>query len=569
MNLRRDQSGQAVVFVLVFLGVILLSMAFLFKSGQLTTEKMQLQNGADSAAYTASTLEARAMNFTAYTNRAMVANEVAIGQMVGLLSWADELVAIGEAFELLGGLLDSTIVLAEAGAALNAVGAGFLTAGKTMTAGLLAVAPLATRGISMVNTVYSLSQEIYHLTTILLFTNAIFKSLEDNVPGTPGDYFIKRLRPSKEGAQLSPIGLVALAGHIASYVDGFSSRYALKSAGSSEQNRNGMGRLAATIREGRDAFSSGDTTPNSKGISQDRGWALKGKATASMGIDIKLVRAKITGTFTYGIESVGGSEIRYKKGKNTFIWSGVDTASWEDAIDVIIKPPLVKSYKQHFKLPSLPLAGGAYQANGVEQSLNLDDMPRTLRQYGSPPAYGGAAANKYWGGWSEAGLKIAGKKIQSYPNLQGYRDVDPGKKEGGNILPFTAPFFLIGVIRPMKDIEGQGPQFAAPLDLPYAGEVDGSLGAFAKAEVYHCRPDDISYFRRNDGKTEKDNLFSPFWQARLVKTKNLDRLLGLALQQNVIWLSNEDAKNVPGMKNLKDKLQLWIGKLTALMGVLL
>jgi hypothetical protein len=322
-----------------------------------------------------------------------------------------------------------------------------------------------------------------------------------------------------------------------------------------------MGRLAATIREGRDDFSKGDTTSNSKGIRQDRGWMLKGRATASIGIDLELVRAKMTGTFTYGIESVGGSEIRYKKEKNTFIWSGVDTASWEDAIDVTIKPPRpLKSYKWHFNLPSLPLAGGAYQANSAEQSLNLDDMPRTLRQYGSPPAYGGAAKN--WGGWSEAGLEIAEKKVQSYSNLQGYRDVDPGKKEGSKILPFTAPFFLIGVIRPMKDIEGQGPQFAAPLDLPYAGEIDGSLGAFAKAEVYH-RPE------RKDGKIEKDNLFSPFWQARLVKTKNLDRLLGLALQQNVIWLSNEDAKNVPGMKNLKDKLQLWIGKLTALMGVLL
>lgn len=561
VNLRRDQSGQAAVFVLAFLGVIVLSAVLLFKSGQLTTEKMQLQNGADSAAYTASMLEARAMNFTAYTNRAMVANEVAIGQMVGLLSWADELVAIGETFEVLGDFLDGTVVLAEAGAALNTVGAGFITAGKTMTKALLVVAPLYTRAISGLNMIYSMSQEIYHLTTIVLVTNAIFKSLEDNVPGTPKDFFLKRLwpwpSPDDKGARLSPIGLVALAGHVVSYINGFSTRYALKDAGGSKENLAGMGRLAATIREGRDPFSSGDTA------GKDRSWALKGSATA--GMDIRVFR--LTGTFTYGIESVGGSEIRYKKDKNTFIWSGVDTASWEDSIDLAYKGPVGRTHHKKIRLPSLPLAGGAYQANGSKQSLNAVDMPVTLAQYGSPPAYGRAAEKT--GGWYEAGVRITKNKIPNdpYSNLRGYRDVDPGK-DGSTIMPFTAPFFLIGAIRPLKDIEGQGPQFAAPLDLP-AAQIDDAklypLGAFAKAEVYHCRPDDLDYFHRKDGKSEKNNLFSPFWQARLVKTTNLDRFIGLALQQEIIWLSNEDAEKVPGMETLKD----WAGKLIKKLGDLL
>ena len=569
VNLRRDQSGQATVFVLAFLGVILLSAVFLFKSGQLTTEKMQLQNGADSAAYTASMLEARAMNFTAYTNRAMVANEVAIGQMVGLLSWADELVSIGETFEVLGDFLDGTLVLAEAGAALNTVGAGFITAGETMTKGLLVVAPLYTRAISMLNMIYSVSQEFYHLTTIVLVTNAIFKSLEDNDPGTPGDFFLKRLWPwpasDDKGARLSPIGLVALAGHIVSYINGFSTRYALKDAGGSKENLAGMGRLAATIREGRDPFSRGDAD------GKDRSWTLKGSATAGMNYRI----FRLTGTFTYGIESVGGSEIRYKKDKNTFIWSGVDTASWEDSIDLAYKGPVGRTHHKKIRLPSLPLAGGAYQANGAKQSLNLVDMPQALAQYGSPPAYGRAAEKKI--SWSDAGIRITENKIPNnpYANLRGYRDVDPGKKDGGIILPFSSPFFLVGAIRPMKDIEGQGPQFAAPLDLPSA-QIDDSklypLGAFAKAEVYHCRPHDLgyfppqkSYFQRKDGKFEKDNLFSPFWQARLVKTTNFDRFIGLALQQEIIWLSDEDAEKVPGMEKLKD----WAGKLIKKLGDLL
>ncbi|MDX1518678.1 MAG: pilus assembly protein TadG-related protein, partial [Gammaproteobacteria bacterium] len=79
--------GQAAVFVLLFLGVLTLSLVFVYKAGKVTTERMQVQNAADAVAYSVSTIEARDLNFIAYTNRAMIANEVAIGQMVGLASW--------------------------------------------------------------------------------------------------------------------------------------------------------------------------------------------------------------------------------------------------------------------------------------------------------------------------------------------------------------------------------------------------------------------------------------------------------------------------------------------------
>lgn len=55
----------------------------------MSCEKRQLQNAADATAYNISTLEARDLNFSAYTNRSMVANEVALAQMVSLMSQAD------------------------------------------------------------------------------------------------------------------------------------------------------------------------------------------------------------------------------------------------------------------------------------------------------------------------------------------------------------------------------------------------------------------------------------------------------------------------------------------------
>ena len=59
-----------------------------FSTGQLVTDKMRLLNAADAAAYSAAQWEARSLNYQAYLNRAIVANEVAIAQLVSLRSWS-------------------------------------------------------------------------------------------------------------------------------------------------------------------------------------------------------------------------------------------------------------------------------------------------------------------------------------------------------------------------------------------------------------------------------------------------------------------------------------------------
>lgn len=84
----KKQRGQAAVFVVLFSSILVVSAFAMFKAGKLTSNKMQLQNAADAAAYSMSVVEARDLNFASYMNRAIVANEVAIGQFVGLASWA-------------------------------------------------------------------------------------------------------------------------------------------------------------------------------------------------------------------------------------------------------------------------------------------------------------------------------------------------------------------------------------------------------------------------------------------------------------------------------------------------
>lgn len=72
------------------LGLLIVGLSmlfFMFNTGQVVTEKIRVTNAADAAAYSAGLVEARALNYDAYVNRAMVANEIAIAQAVSFNSW--------------------------------------------------------------------------------------------------------------------------------------------------------------------------------------------------------------------------------------------------------------------------------------------------------------------------------------------------------------------------------------------------------------------------------------------------------------------------------------------------
>lgn len=85
---RRCQQGQALVFGLCLLLLASLLLFFQFSAGQVTAAKLRLLNATDAAAYSAGLWRARAMNYYAYSNRAIIANEVAIAQAATMVSYA-------------------------------------------------------------------------------------------------------------------------------------------------------------------------------------------------------------------------------------------------------------------------------------------------------------------------------------------------------------------------------------------------------------------------------------------------------------------------------------------------
>ena len=87
----KPQKGQSLVAAIALFAVAAVMLFYVFNSGRAVNEKINLVNAADAAAYSGAQVAARSLNFMAYTNRAMIANEVAIGHMFSYQVEADVL----------------------------------------------------------------------------------------------------------------------------------------------------------------------------------------------------------------------------------------------------------------------------------------------------------------------------------------------------------------------------------------------------------------------------------------------------------------------------------------------
>jgi hypothetical protein len=86
MNRFQRQRGQTLVLAmaLIFMGAI--GLFWIFNTGQVSADKQRVTNTADAVAYSSAVWRARSLNFDAYANRAMIANDVAIAQTMTLMS---------------------------------------------------------------------------------------------------------------------------------------------------------------------------------------------------------------------------------------------------------------------------------------------------------------------------------------------------------------------------------------------------------------------------------------------------------------------------------------------------
>ncbi len=550
---RKGQRGQAMVFSLLFIGAVLLGLTFLYKAGKLTSEKMQLQNAADATAFSVSVIEARDLNFAAYLNRAMVANEVAMGQLIGLVSWANHIISVEEFLQMYATLLDSIPIVGNALAGvLRSVGAVFKTVGGVAKAILRPFAQIGIAFISKVNLAYSIAQTVYHLASTGLLISTVLETISLNAPG----------------AKLSDAGTISLITHIITY----HARFA--------KLTNDARFFAAVVRKGRDQFTRArgwkfafiadppgpmgpEDDPNPLGLHLHDDWDV---LTVNVGYSFDI-------EFFMSLDRAGGSELRFTGGKplaKNFNWSAADVTAlnamlrlafeaWAEETVTGAKVSVageavardnrlrlsaelmdIEIFKISVPLPtSAPFSAGTAQAGRTgknaqtmlsmfsQEPLMTPPGPVPLTAYGGAPRYGTAYD---WPALGPPYRVMAENVSQSYPGLPRY--VDAG---GGSLFGIDAPYFLVALVKEIDKVNENEVRTSGRLRLTDRA-ADNEVAAIAKSEVYFARPNDLAQFRRSDGYTETGNSFSPFWQARLAETSDIERMVVMALQQKQIWV---------------------------------
>jgi hypothetical protein len=567
------QRGQAIVFMLLTAGIVVMLGLFILNAGILTSEKMQLQNAADAVVYSVSTVEARDLNFTAYTNRAMVANEIAVAQMVGLMSWAAHFASAGPFMNFyIGPILTAleagtlglatffTVPMRVLIAAVTAVGSGIRAVIQAVTTAIIPV-------VAAINKVYSIAQRSFHLVSFLFSVFSIDEMIRQNA----------------DGAKLSGFGLIALAGHFLTYYgdlppfsNSFVTSYRQDTTGfppqlgpgpTSAEQKAGMERFASLINDSRDPFS----------LDRDGGWSIPliPEISFDFGIPVpifgdcpgSLCIVYVDFAFGISIDRNGGTDLRYVENdeQQLYNWSGVDTTAmnmrlkfiieifgWQVPIPIDISggPPLAIGAAQAGRstgarravvgdpsgvpftppmsmLPEKGVLGESYPDAQVSGDMygGSPEISRTPWFWAVPiPAMGPTAA------------VYANNVGRGYPGLPRYNDTkagpDPIDLTAGT-FGFEAPYIMIGLVKDAEDIAHSQAQGRFTLSGEHA---EDDIGTIAKAEVYFSRPNDLSYFRRADNKIEYGSGFNPYWQARLVDTTYLDRVTALAMQQYQLWL---------------------------------
>lgn len=336
------QRGQAAVFVILFSAILLVSVFAMFKTGKLTTNKMQLQNAADAAAFSMSTVEARDLNFASYMNRAIVANEVAIGQFVGLASWAFHFKSFADYLDTYDKFMLSPVTLGVSTPIVTAITTPWRTAGQAAIKVISKLANVATLVFHNINKIYGFAGFGYHTVSIVQAVGVLNDVITQNGP---------------PGTKISDFGIISLISHVATYGvlpnlpgDQFATGYmSTQNIDVDDFGDNGYARLAAIIRDSGDPFTRGTGEKtcligDCSSFVQGKGWELRppglpidktgddGYSFTIIDVAIAKVGVDIEFYFDIALKRKGGSELRFvlpSKGKvkagQLANWSSADT----------------------------------------------------------------------------------------------------------------------------------------------------------------------------------------------------------------------------------------------------
>lgn len=503
------QRGQALVFTLAFAVVLCLVVLLLFNNSKLANAKTSLQNAADAAAYSAAVLQARDHNFSAYTNRAMIANQVAVAQFVSLKSYLDDAAYTRERMGRLP--LSFAAFLSLSKKPWNAAKKIPI---QTQQSAMSKLAPKAIVGLDRLIAALSKAQDVHHKATFMEMGAVANDVAQKNDPAVH--------------VSLLDSPFAAYTGKQINAWRTFTDSY----------------QMGARTRES-DRFADTILHDDSQdGFTRNRAGVLLARWGGRALCNPPFVIGSSNFQFVHGGSTILSEDKKRWMAMDVTLGAGFQTCT-EPALSI---PPWVDVT---IPIPDVSLnvwggsAGALAGSNGGYELLGYKGNAWNTTAYGGSMALVPTAEIRFFKG--------PGNTLDSQGGLRDYyRDIaEPTGKKPDNQTPELnggAAYITIQAERSVKGLRlaneilpekhasgstGSSANQAMRLDDAAA---DGKMRALASAQSYFYRPkEDNKAFNRTgwhraDEKTEMANLFSPYWQARLRDTPRAERLLSAGMQ---------------------------------------
>jgi hypothetical protein len=504
---RVKQRGQALPLGIAFLMSTLLLVLVLFNTGQSTSERARLLNTADAAAYSGLVWQARALNMQAYTNRAMVANQVSIGQLVSLTSWTQHAYHVARNIDEVATyfpIIKPYTQVAE-------------TVTDRMDSAVVDLAEVFIPIIDGINGVLSRMQEIVYAASFAATPGIVAEVVEENDARYRADsaYAVLGLGENGVGWQ------------------SFTRRY---------DDREHLLRKADVINRSKDEFTASRNLGTSQLIPE-----------APSVLDLVYMRVWVSKEGRTNLiaeeETTGGGGISGLGGTTDFEWKGKDTMSLH------IKEFKMTSRGMRWVHREIPLGWGARYLNGDFECEEDEDGDEVCPSYMQQNRMAEWFANS-----EQAALNATYNGVRAYYDLSSLSSANRDPRLALRIeveLPQAE-------LRTASKIDGLGSDGVPEGELRNGiGEgmfgtedqmAGGGMAVIASGELFFHPPDDFNPAMRR-GRYEVASLFSPYWEVHLVDTSQERQFMAWALRDETLFTEGASgiAEGVERFTNEKEE----------------
>ncbi len=515
--LRSKETGQALPLGIAFLMSTVLLGLVLFNTGQTASEKSRIVNTADAAVYSGLVWQARALNFQAYTNRAMVANNVSVGQMVSLTSWTKYAYIVARNIDYIGNFFP--------------VVKPYTSMAKSVTDMIdSAAVNIAEAFISVIDTVDGVLSQTQR---------AVFLASFAATPDIVREVVEKNDNRYNVGTAYAVIGM----GQNAVNWNNFTKRY---------DDSEGLLRKADVVNRSKDEFT------NSRNLNTSQ--LLPGAPNV---LNLGLVRAwvKKEGTTRLVSEETTSSTGSIFQNNNTtsqleWEWKGKDTLSFH------IEVWGCDWHGCGWDHDEIPLGWGERYLNG---DFECEDDQGQYYWWWSLFSNNGCPRYMQENRTAERIAYTEREELDAeYEGIRAYYDLQD--LSSGNRDPRLALRIQVELpqnqIRTASKIEGLG-SYSVPQNELRTGIGEGMFGtedqmagdgmaAIANGELFFHPPDDYDPARRG-GRHEIASLFNPYWEVRLTKTTNANRFMAWALRDESLLTDGASGISSGVERYMRDK----------------